>query len=432
MGENWNTADKTLWGALLLFLVALIWHSCHPADIWAEGLLFTAEAALVGGVADWFAVTALFRRPLGFPYHTAILSKRRHEFSAAMVRLIQQEFFSRRRLFSLLQTYDWKGWLLQGIDTDLRREEIRRRLHTFLRETVADFDVSQAAKALTDRLQERLRRLSLAEALTYLEQWLRTEDRDRRFLTVLAEYLRENAAGTDFRTGIAHILHDVHRRKTEEAGFFGALFSSLSQAMDLVNVDDLAEIIQKEIVTVAEQVGEKDSDVQTTLLTLFYTHLSAPETEEELRATYVALRDGLADHLSNRHGLEKIIGQIQGALTDPLSPVGETLYASLLTLLEGLFSRALARLREENTEVGEKFSALVYDMVARSTLQARAVSGLVAQEVMGRMTDEQLNRIVYSKIETDMLWIRMNGTVLGAVLGGVLFLLRLTVGYGGS
>lgn len=432
MGENWNTADKTLLGALLLFLVALIWHSCHPADLWAEGMLFTAEAALVGGVADWFAVTALFRRPLGFSYHTAILSKRRHEFSVAMVRLIQQEFFSRRRLFSLLQTYDWKGWLLQGIDTDLRREEIRRRLHTFLRETVADFDVPQAAKALTERLQERLRRLSLAEALDYLRQWLRKEDRDRRFLTVLSEYLREKAEGTELRTGIAHILREVQRRKTEEAGFFGALFSSLSQAMDLVNVDDLAEIIQKEIVTVAEQVGEKDSDVQTTLLTLFYTHLSAPETEEELRATYVALRDGLADHLSNRHGMEKIIGQIQGALTDPLSPVGETLYASLLTLLEGLFSRALARLREENTEVGEKFSALVYDMVARSTLQARAVSGLVAQEVMGRMTDEQLNRIVYSKIETDMLWIRMNGTVLGAVLGGVLFLLRLAVGYGGS
>ena len=432
MGENWNTADKTLWGVLLLFLTALGWHSCHPASLWGEGLLFTAEAALVGGVADWFAVTALFRQPWGFPYHTAILPKRRHEFSAAMVRLIQQEFFSRRHLFSLLHTYDWKGWLLQGLNTDPQHEEIRRRLHTFLRETVADFDVPQAAKTLTEWLQERLRRLSLAEALTYLEQWLRKEDRDRRLLATLSKYFREKAQGTELRTGITHMLCEMQRRKTEEAGVFGALFSSLAQAMDLVNVDDLAEIIQKEIVTVAEQIGEKDSDVQTTLLTLFYTRLSAPETAEELRATYVALRDGLADHLSNRHGMEKIIGQIQGALTDPLSPAGETLYASLLTLLEGMFSRAVDRLRGENTEVGEKFAALVYDMVARSTLQARAVSGLVAQEVMGRMTDEQLNRIVYGKIETDMLWIRMNGTVLGAVLGGVLFLLRLAVGYGGS
>lgn len=432
MGENWNTADKTLWGVLLLFLTALVWHSCHPASLWGEGVLFTAEAALVGGVADWFAVTALFRQPWGFPYHTAILPKRRHEFSAAMVRLIQQEFFSRRHLFSLLHTYDWKGWLLQGLNTDPQREEIRRRLHTFLRETVADFDVPQAAKTLTEWLQERLRRLSLAEALTYLEQWLRKEDRDRRFLTVLSEYFREKAEGTEFRTGIAHILREVQRRKTEEAGVFGALFSSLAQAMDLVNVDDLAEIIQKEIVTVAEQIGEKDSDVQTQFLTRFYERLSAPETEEELRATYVALRDGLAEHLSNRQGMEKMIGQIRGILTDPLSPAGETLYTSLLTLLEGLFSRAVDRLREENTEVGEKFAALVYDMVARSTLQARAVSGLVAQEVMGRMTDEQLNRIVYGKIETDMLWIRMNGTVLGAVLGGVLFLLRLAAGYGGS
>ena len=51
---------------------------------------------------------------------------------------------------------------------------------------------------------------------------------------------------------------------------------------------------------------------------------------------------------------------------------------------------------------------------------------------MGRMTDEQLNRIVYDKIESDMLWIRMNGTVMGAVIGSMLFFLRLVLGYGGS
>ena len=104
MGKHWNLADKALVGTLLLFFLLLVWHRCAPDSLLAEGLLFTAEAALVGGVADWFAVTALFRRPLGFPYHTALLPRRRKEFSEAMVRLIQQEFFSRRHLFSLLHT----------------------------------------------------------------------------------------------------------------------------------------------------------------------------------------------------------------------------------------------------------------------------------------------------------------------------------------
>ena len=126
-----------------------------------------------------------------------------------------------------------------------------------------------------------------------------------------------------------------------------------------------------------------------------------------------------------------ILRQIQSALTDSFSPAGMALSASLLTFMEAIVTRAMDMLRDD-TAVGKKFDVLVYDIVARSTLQAQAISGIVAREVMGRMTDEQLNRIVYDKIESDMLWIRMNGTVMGAVIGSMLFFLRLALGYGGS
>ncbi len=60
---KWNKADKTLFFALLIFLLALCVHLEHKENIFASGFLFCAEAALVGGIADWFAVTALFKKP---------------------------------------------------------------------------------------------------------------------------------------------------------------------------------------------------------------------------------------------------------------------------------------------------------------------------------------------------------------------------------
>lgn len=66
MKKGLNNADKVLLLAFVLFLTALgIDHSCKT--IWSAWLLFVAEASLVGGIADWFAVTALFSKPLGFP-----------------------------------------------------------------------------------------------------------------------------------------------------------------------------------------------------------------------------------------------------------------------------------------------------------------------------------------------------------------------------
>jgi len=54
-----------------------------------------AEAAMVGGVADWFAVTALFRRPLGLPIpHTALLVERKDQFAATLGQFVQENFLN--------------------------------------------------------------------------------------------------------------------------------------------------------------------------------------------------------------------------------------------------------------------------------------------------------------------------------------------------
>src|SRR5579864_3442677 len=54
-----------------------------------------AEASMVGGVADWFAVTALFRRPLGLPIpHTALIVERKDQFAATLGGFVQQNFLN--------------------------------------------------------------------------------------------------------------------------------------------------------------------------------------------------------------------------------------------------------------------------------------------------------------------------------------------------
>ena len=67
--------------------------------------------------------------------------------------------------------------------------------------------------------------------------------------------------------------------------------------------------------------------------------------------------------------------------------------------------------------------AAIEDMVRRSALEAQVMSAAIVREVLGNMTDEQLNSIVYEKVEPDLLWIRMNGSIVGAAVGLVLFLL---------
>src|SRR5438552_17033557 len=80
----------------LLVVMAAVFAAARafePAYPWLGYVKAFAEAAMVGGLADWFAVTALFRHPLGLPIpHTAIIPRHKDRIGEALARFIQEHF----------------------------------------------------------------------------------------------------------------------------------------------------------------------------------------------------------------------------------------------------------------------------------------------------------------------------------------------------
>ena len=59
----------------VLYCFAFVGQFFFGYESWYQPLYWAVQSALIGSVADWFAVTALFRKPLGFPYHTALIPR---------------------------------------------------------------------------------------------------------------------------------------------------------------------------------------------------------------------------------------------------------------------------------------------------------------------------------------------------------------------
>ena len=96
---------------LLRVLMAVIYLAMRraPADrVWAAYLSAFAEAGMVGACADWFAVVALLRRPLGLPIpHTGVLPENKRRIGAAMGRFITNNFLSLRVAVARLSSVDF-------------------------------------------------------------------------------------------------------------------------------------------------------------------------------------------------------------------------------------------------------------------------------------------------------------------------------------
>ncbi|MFN8583205.1 MAG: DUF445 family protein [Gemmatimonadaceae bacterium] len=114
----------------IVFVVSRLFEPAHP---WLGFVRATAEAAMIGGLADWFAVTALFKHPLGIPIpHTAIIPSRKDRVGVTLGQFVQRNFLNRdvvaRRLASLRPAEKVAHWMMDPASGRAIARQIARAL----------------------------------------------------------------------------------------------------------------------------------------------------------------------------------------------------------------------------------------------------------------------------------------------------------------
>ncbi|MFN7398311.1 MAG: DUF445 family protein, partial [Sandaracinobacter sp.] len=109
-------------------LAASTWamHALHPQWVWVQAF---AEAALVGGLADWFAVTALFRHPMGIPIpHTAIIPRSKDRIGEALATFLKANFLTPGNVARRLEGFDAASALAGVLERPASGGRVRRGL----------------------------------------------------------------------------------------------------------------------------------------------------------------------------------------------------------------------------------------------------------------------------------------------------------------
>ncbi len=158
VAKRWATA--LLAGVSVVFVVAAVWGGDAT---WVDYLEATAAASMVGGLADWFAVTALFRHPLGLPIpHTAIVVERKDQFGATLAGFMRESFLTREVLMERVRA----AGVVERLGGWLSKEENAARVAAEAADAAVagadllkDDDVHQA---LEDLVRDRVEAVELA------------------------------------------------------------------------------------------------------------------------------------------------------------------------------------------------------------------------------------------------------------------------------
>ena len=190
--------------AAAVFVAAAVLESRAHWLTWVEA---TAIASLVGGLADWFAVTALFRRPLGLPIpHTAIVVERKDRFAETLGAFVQENFLSpaavTERLEASRAVERVAGWLAEpahAADLAARTADALVAGTDLLR----DEDVH---RVIVELLRDRIGKVALAPLAGRVLQQLTREGRHEPLvdaaLAALSRYLAEHGGDLHHRLGL--------------------------------------------------------------------------------------------------------------------------------------------------------------------------------------------------------------------------------------
>jgi uncharacterized membrane-anchored protein YjiN (DUF445 family) len=153
-------ATSLLAATFALFIAARAFVHVHPALGFVAAF---AEAATIGGLADWYAVVALFKRPLGLPIpHTAIIQSNQHRIADKLGEFIEKNFLEARPVEAKLRQIDFGTFVADWLRDRKRSADLARFVLRLLPEAFSATETSGLMKFITRRVTTQLLSIDLA------------------------------------------------------------------------------------------------------------------------------------------------------------------------------------------------------------------------------------------------------------------------------
>lgn len=166
--------------ATLIFIVARIYESRYP---WLGYIRATAEAAMVGAVADWFAVTALFRHPMGLPIpHTAIIPTRKQRIGRSLGGFVQNNFLAAPVITAKLRSANIAGKLAQWLADPKHGDTVGRHASAAVTGVVQVLRDEEVQEIITESLSSRVRKTQVAPLMGNVLSLVTAENRHQELL----------------------------------------------------------------------------------------------------------------------------------------------------------------------------------------------------------------------------------------------------------
>lgn len=395
-----SAARMRVWatGALvvmtMVFIATYVWGSDDGG--WGYVRAF-AEAAMIGGLADWFAVTAIFRRPLGLPIpHTAVIPNNKDRIAEAVGAFIADNFLKPELVAERVAENDLSEKLGQFLADEDQSEKLARGLVGSLPDFLQMLDDDQVGAFIREQVAAQTQGRRLAPAFGAIVEALTAQDRHQalldagleegwRFLREHEDMIRGKIRG---ETGWVWRLAGMDRRVSDS--LIGALERILVET-----AHDPEHPLRVKLTDAAHDFARalrEDPGMQTRIERIVRDAVTHPAAVEMLQAGWTDIKRALESDAADPESSE-----LAAWLTDSLRYLGQSII--------------------EQADARAQFNARLRTLlVALAGRHGQDVSRIVSETIRGWDAETIVEKLE-ANVGRDLQYIRLNGTLIGGLIG---------------
>ena len=396
---------KVVATGLLLVMAAVFFASraLEPQYPWLGYVKSFAEAAMVGGLADWFAVTALFRHPLGLPIpHTAIIPRNKDRIGEALATFLKENFLIPSVVARRMRNIDVAGAVGQFLQSPSQEEQsrIRAGASRLIADVFERLDDERLGGIVKGAISSRLRAMEVSPLLGHALASAINED---RHVPMLEAAIRWTARALDANEPlIREMVHKKANWVLKLAGLDAKLADAIIDGLRKLTVEmstDPAHPVRQKI---EEALAQLANDLQT-----------KPETRERVES----IKEQLLDNKSVGLWLDTLWQRGREAILKAARNPDAVLAGKLGEVL-----KSMGGTLEKDPRIRKAINQFARRAVAgMASGYGSSIVKLVSETVRSWDAQTVTNRLE-SAVGRDLQYIRINGTLVGGLVGLVLHL----------
>jgi len=369
------------------------------------------EAGLVGGLADWFAVTALFRHPMGIPIpHTALLPKNRKRVTKGLIHTLENEWLTKESITNKVKEMQLAQMVLQIAEREMQSDAVKKGIVTIAEKAIVSIDTEKLVVIIEKELKTYLHTINTSNILQVLVDQLVVQEYDEKTLDYILVKVKDWTAQDEAR----YQLGSLGMKAMENIKVDGFLQFTLKSFMNIVDEDKIGGILQKFIISNINSLQDADNGTRQLILSKIRQEIINVKENEALLQE---LENWKEKWIANWDATDKIKEMLEQVQQRAVTFVNKEEFAD--TYVIPFLQTQMNKIKEDEVTV-QKIEDWLQKQVVTLVEKNHSKIGKLVQENLDKLDDKTLIEMIENNVGKDLQWIRVNGAVCGFMIGLIL------------